>query len=398
MRTSRFFFVASVLAVGVLAGCVSGPSFQGRDRGRIPPDQESLFEAAKAAYDRGAYGESENLFEKIISSYPGSPLLMETQWLLGRSYENRGDWQRALVQYRSYQANFPKGPRAEEARLRMEMIEGIRRRQTRPTETPALFGVELTGKESVEDLQSFRSRGVNAVLIDDSAVGSGSGSDTINGLRSEGFLVMAVLRFNPADLFGVDTRLRIQERLIEFGALKMDGVLFDAEPVPASDWYRPEILRLASDAFGVSIDQNALHGDPALYWKWAGWRGRQVAQRLLDAVEPVRSARLPFYWGVVFPPEAITAPNQFLAESGLDLLEAKNTGADYFGIRTENREDAPMILQKARDLIGEARRVAMVMHRTGGDIRPSFARGAGGSVLFLTDGGTSQGGLTKNLP
>ena len=398
MTDLKIVLTGLIVSVALLQGCASNPPARDRFRDRPSADQKSLFESGMSAYDRGDFEASERLFEEMISGYPGSPLLMESQWMLGRSYENQGNWQRASVQYRSYTVNFPKGPRAEEARVRMEIIEGVRRQALGKPETPFLYGVEVQEGDAERAAGSYRAAGVNTVLIDGGADGGKIARDDISEYQKNGFRVIAIIRFSAPDLFEDAARIRLQEQLVEFGALNMDGVLFDADSVSAPDWYRPEILNLVSESFGTAVDENVLHENPALFWRWAGWKGRNVIQILREAVEPVRRVRSPFYWGIVVPAEAITVPNQFLAESGLDLLEAKNGGADYFGIKAGKDENGVMVLAKAAELIGDSQRVASVLQRpadTGTLIPPIETEW---SILYLSDASPSQDGLTKNLP
>jgi hypothetical protein len=97
-----------------------------------------------------------------------------------------------------------------------------------------------------------------------------------------------------------------------------------------------------------------------LFWKWAGWKNREVLNRLAGVFKTVRGRYPDMDFVRVVPPFAVTQPHLALARSGLDLLEEKQHGFDYFGIALsfDPRRDNPFVLlDRLVEQIGDPKRV-----------------------------------------
>lgn len=105
---------------------------------------------------------------------------------------------------------------------------------------------------------------------------------------------------------------------------------------------------------------------------------------LKETVAPILNIRTDFYWGIVFPSEAITSPHQAVAQTGLDLLEAKRHGVDYYGIRAMDHQSNKTFLEKAKDLIGNPNRIVIVGTLSEVEQQMSFHRLLNHGLLHLT--------------
>ncbi|HEY4485893.1 MAG TPA: tetratricopeptide repeat protein, partial [Nitrospiria bacterium] len=77
------------ILVVLLPGCLSA-------RGRpispppAPAEQQILIDEGLAVFRNNDWPEAVRRFQEIIARFPGSPLLAEAQWMLGRSHEAAG--------------------------------------------------------------------------------------------------------------------------------------------------------------------------------------------------------------------------------------------------------------------------------------------------------------------
>ena len=118
---------------------------------------------------------------------------------------------------------------------------------------------------------------------------------------------------------------------------------------------------------------------------------------LKELMAPVFTAHSDFYWGIVFPPEAVTSPHQALAQTGLDLLEAKQQGLDYFGISAVEDQPSETLLAKARDFIGDPARILVIVNLPDPEtLRLQPLKPSDYGILYLKAHPSSSTVLTKN--
>lgn len=65
---------------------------------------------ARAHFDAGRYGVAVRLLRHFLELHTHSPTIPEARWLLGRSYEELGEWHAALAQYRLVAAEATRPP------------------------------------------------------------------------------------------------------------------------------------------------------------------------------------------------------------------------------------------------------------------------------------------------
>jgi len=81
---------------------------------------------------------------------------------------------------------------------------------------------------------------------------------------------------------------------------------------------------------------------------------------MAEIIKAVRNRYPSVEWVRVVPASAVTQPNVALARSGIDLLEEKLHGFDYFAIAVsaDSRPDNPLVvLDRMVDLVGDPMRV-----------------------------------------
>jgi hypothetical protein len=316
-------------------------------------------------YEEGEFKQAEKIFQDFIVRHPGSPYLMEAQWMLGQTYERQGNWKRALLEYESLISNFRDNQHVVEARIRIELLREFIRHDVREKDYPILLGITVTDIRSFQSkIKKYRTQGYNTIVIDTEMTGKHLKIKAlipfISMAHKKGFYVLARINIQTKDLFELRLQNNLKHHLIDIAVTGMDGVLFDG----FSSFPNEELDRKAMDLFlrdsDLKLKPEIVLDDPTIYWRWVGWRGREVMRILKETVVPILNTRTDFYWGVVFPSEAITSPHQVVAQTGLDLLEAKRHGVDYFVIRAMDHQSKKIFLEKAKDLIGNTNRTVIV--------------------------------------
>ncbi len=361
-----------VAALGLLiVGCIAGkpPSIPPLP---MDPMQQSILESGIAAYDEGEYDQAIKIFQGLIAHYPGSPLLREAQWLLGRTYEQRGDWKPALLEYESLLWNFPQNPYRVEAGLRVEFLEELLHQEAEEKSYPVIRGLEMTDQQVLpSQLAAYRTQGFNTIVvgidISERAPLTQTAAEMVSTAHREGFYVFARVKIRPMNLFEPAAQIHLKRTLIEIAVSGMDGVVFDEFVTLAEEGFPRTTVEPFNRDFKLNLEPKDILENPSAYWQWAGWRSRKLMKILNEAVKPVLATRSRFYWGIVFPSEAIAVPHQVMAQTGLDLLEAKQQGLDYFGISAAEDRPARTLLEKARDLIGDPTRMVVIVNSSGSE-------------------------------
>jgi hypothetical protein len=316
------------------------------------------------AYDHLQYDVAEKSLQSLIVLYPGSPLLEDVQWMLGQTYERRGDEARALSEYRTFHSNYPESPRRAEAELRINLLQAML--QNRPPKKTHRFirGIELEGKLPAglsltsSEVENFRSRDFNALVL---AVDINDNNINLLDVPSDkNFWLILRVVVAPDDLFRIETRKSLTSSLEHWAEEGIQAVFFDIQKKFSRGDIPVELRERFVDEFRPEGGVKAPIDKPSLRWQWLGWRSREMMRIMKDLIHPILEKHPHFDWGILFPIETVTTPHLAMADTGLDLLEAKRLGVDYFGIRgTDGRLD-PDLVAAVSDRIGEPVRIVLV--------------------------------------
>lgn len=387
----------------------------------IPVVQRNAFEEGMKAFRSRNYGAAVLKFQAVIGRFPGSPLLEEAQWMIGKSYEADGAFERALNEYRSFLANFPASSHRYEATLRIDFLDGVLRERTVRRSFEPHVGILLNGDpgtatarlenampfDSMDGirtvvLKGYGSRGVffrtdQALVVDESISGA------VRAAHARGFKIWVTLparhlpwfkvpaderdlRYDPVqrrmaptaalDLFNPTTLNRLERFFLDFAATGADGIVVDEDPwIDSWEGFGPAAQAGFLQDFGEPLRPDRLISVPAggrktdlgpesvgtpLFWRWAGWKNREVLNRLAEVIKRVRGGYPGLDWVYIVSADSVMRPSLALARSGADLLEAKQHGFDYFGIALplhSKRGDSLALLNRLVELIGDSKRV-----------------------------------------
>jgi len=373
------------------------------------------------AYEQEDYGKAVRLFQAVILRFPGSPLLAEAQWMTGKSYESANEIERAAREYRSFIDNFPKSAHQYEAALRLDFLDEVLQRQRGKKPFRRHVGVALPGdpektvgrwEKPLADLpiegarvvviQGFGADGVyfktnRAAVIRDAV------ADVVQAAHRRGYKVWVRipvrhlpwfkvpeeerdLRYDPVrkrliptdalDFFNPATLERLAQFDLDLAATGMDGFVIDEDPLIGpweglspraraafdldfGEGLQPDRLIALAESANRKVSAPELSGTP-LFWKWTGWKNRQIVGQMAGVMKKVRDHYPLVDWVRIVPVSAVTQPQVALARSGIDLLEEKLHGFDYFAIAVsaDSRPDNPLVvLDRMVDLVGDPMRV-----------------------------------------
>lgn len=334
------------------------------------------------------------LLERWLRTYSRSPLAREAHWWLGRSYEQAGDLDAALVQYR----------RVVQAGEDSELVSAARSRIT-ALERPAAGPPRLAGKQTALGLPAQRlpqppllegwlralaKAGVTTVVLEagteetrsPQSGGAPTGpagvyfrtdwaltiQDTIGQLvplaHRQGIAVYVTV--NPWLMAWVDPELgwqaeahdavsgqskpspfldlfhpAFQEYLVglltDLAGSGADGVLFRAPPGADPNERLSRFAREAVERdFGVRLDSESLRGGQRGYapevWHWLGWESRQSVKVLARLAQAVRKRSSAMQVGLELHEETVTEPVAALVRYREDVLEARQSAWDFYVI------------------------------------------------------------------
>ncbi|HUK57049.1 MAG TPA: outer membrane protein assembly factor BamD [Nitrospiria bacterium] len=431
-----------------VAGCVT-PRPAAVATVPIPSVQLEALDEGMKAYEERDYTKALKLFQSVILRFPGSPLLEEAQWMIGKTYESSNEFGRALAEYLSFTANFPNSAHRYEAELRIDFLKGMLRQQKGERFFRRYVGVVLSGDPQAavgrldRALQDVPAEGTRVVVLqgygpggvyfktDQASVIREATGDAVRSVHRRGDRVWIRIpirnlpwfkapgaerdtRYDPVrkrleptdalDFFNPETLGRLERFYLDLAAAGPDGFLIDEDPL-IGPWegfsptaraaflldfgevLRPDRLIAASDPPGRKAPAPESAWTP-LFWQWTGWKNRQVLSHMAEIIKAVRNRYPSVEWVRVVPASAVTQPNVALARSGIDLLEEKLRGFDYFGIAVsaDSGPDNPLVvLDRAVDLIGDPKRVIALVPMTQAQWAVSHSGDFQGAGLLLTE-------------
>jgi tol-pal system protein YbgF len=86
--------------------------------GDPPTTDQSLYEAAKKAFDAGNYTEAREGFEKLLTDHPASPRADNAQFWIGETYYLEKWYEKAILEYQKVIENYPSGNKVPAALLK----------------------------------------------------------------------------------------------------------------------------------------------------------------------------------------------------------------------------------------------------------------------------------------
>ena len=369
------------------------------------------------AYEERDYGKALRQFQSVILRFPGSPLLEEAQWMIGKSYESANDFDRALKEYQSFNLNFPNSAHRYEAALRIDFLEEVLQRQRGQRSFQRYVGVILSDdpgnavggwEKAFEDIPIEGPRvvviqgyGPNGVYFktQQASVIRETVTEAVKAAHRHGYKVWVHipvrhlpwfkvpgeerdLRYDPVrkrleptdalDFFNPSTLERLEQFDLDLAATGLDGFVIDEDPL-IGPWegFSPKAQAAFLLDFGERLEPDRLipvagsagrvipgpesSGTP-LFWKWTGWKNRQILGHMAEIMKAVRSRYPTVDWVRVVPISAVTQPQVALARSGIDILEEKTHGFDYFAMAfsAEAGPDNPfVVLDRMMNLIGD---------------------------------------------
>jgi hypothetical protein len=446
MMNPRLPGVGLVLLL-VLAGCAVHRPSPVAPPAPIPAVQRAAFEQGMKAFQDRDYEKAVRLFQDVIVRFPGSALLEETQWMIGKSRETNNDVDRAVNEYQSFLTNFPSSPHRYEATLRIDFLETILRRRTVQRSYTRHVGIRLQGDPEKAaarwetELSAVTVEGTRTVILpgygangvyfktDQAPVLNETMAGAVKAAHARGLKLWVRLparhlpwfklpgeerdlRYDPVrkklvptaalDLFNPMTLDRLKRFYLDLAATGADGVVIDEAPfIDAWEGFSPAAQAAFLQNFGEPLDPGRLllpsagigkadwtpesSGTP-LFWQWAGWKNREMLDRLAELFASVRERYPGLDWIRILPPDAVTQPHMALARSGTDLLEEKQHGFDYFGIALSfdlKRDDPAAVLDHLIELIGDSKRVfVLVPWAEGGRAASRLNDFQGAGLLF----------------
>jgi hypothetical protein len=420
-----------------VAGCAKPPAAHGPPLMLAPADpagevQTRLLQDARAQFAEGRYETATRLLRRLIDRYPRSPVLLDARWWLARSYEQTGELEAALDQYRLVAWSAGDPGLARQAAGRIAELEPLAATLSRSNRTAILIPiVRLPSDPNLEGwLRNLARSGITTVVLeldrnrDADVQATGRLTSPAHRLGLSVFAGISPRRMmaqkqDPAwhdiaydpiqrqlrpseslDLFHPSVQQDLVDLSSALAAAGVDGILFRADaPGPLEGFglsamqaferdfsakLEPGRLYAASDqhvpfpndqapARQDAANQPVFQAYTPEFWRWAGWKSRETP-KVLDRIRRTVQARWPaLRFMLEVHPETVTDPVQALIRYSEDLLEAKQRrfNSYLFGMSDDPSRtfsSHPGLLSRAVEVIGEANRVWIAIPLPAGEL------------------------------
>lgn len=161
------FFLPSIVFFGNTALAFESPFYT--DLGQM--------NYARFLMHGGEYRTAAREFERVIESFPGSPVLVEAQFGLSEAYYMAGLYDKAEVQYRQFVRNFGESPLAGKALVRLDELGWMRVKRLPTIPLPEAPFRQVKGLKAVQ-VMLFEGRTIEEVEGELKGLGS-AGVDTV---------------------------------------------------------------------------------------------------------------------------------------------------------------------------------------------------------------------------
>jgi hypothetical protein len=365
-----------------------------------------LYRQGMSAFSQGNFKQATLLFNEVIEKHVGSYDLAEPQWMLARSLEKEGAYDRALLQYRLFVKNYPDHPHRKEADQRITKLaqqwpqDEIKRsirfaailtfsdRTSTASVDKMLHELEMAGMDAVI-VKVFRNRtraaspGVfyrtsHAPVIMDRL------TPLISSAERHGLMVLAwmsvrrmdwMLHSNPGwndlrydvstktvipsgslDLFQSDVRESIRLLYQDLASYAIDGIVFgDDLFYETSEGLGQAALEQFGLVFGSAFSPSILDSDvrmisDEIFWRWVGWKSRQVYSFLDGLKEELKKEYPLLRFGILFSDDVLLNPVGALVKNSQDLLEGFTHLLDYYIVSLDFSTDTESSVDSSSDI------------------------------------------------
>jgi tetratricopeptide (TPR) repeat protein len=438
-------FLMAIL--GFIAGCVSTQTALPKTPGSsLESIGRTEFQLAVQEYERGNYSQAILSLMNLIQRYPGAPILAEAQWMLAKSYEAQGDYVLALEEHQRFMKNYPDSDHVYEAKLRADVLRQIVKPPALPGSRGTTRAVQFASPAFVNQktfestIQMLSRNGINALIIsvnqsadplpgvffktDQAPVIQdllGSSLALANSYKMRVFASMPLremdwlkdarwmdFKYDPATRrFIISRRLNlwnpaVQEYLLalylDLAAYPLDGLIIE-EPVGYSETegFNEIALKQFNKDFGLSLTSSELYGNGRLtsaFWRWTGWKNRQVMAMLGHLVHELHVRRPQLRIGLAMPKEAVELPKEALVKYGQDLLEANQAEFDFFVFswppKSFRSGDPAVILKRLKDFVPDREKIILRIEPANPDSLNSLPEITDLSLAFVNAGDTFE--------
>jgi len=373
----------SLIVIILLAGCIQPTTRSG------PGNEKGWTELVEGirSFESGRYSEARNRFQKIIESYPGSPLLSEAQWLLAKTYDAAGEKPAAIRELQLFLKNYPQSAHDEEAHLLLFRLEQSDQK------TIAVIWSPLSAQSLEDALRSFHRKANTVIIPVFSNTPGRSGvyfkasnapvlADRLQGwietAHQKGFRMIAAMpiremrwatRSHPewrdrqydskggtlqpiekVDLFNPEVKGMVSQLYRELAQYPIDGIYIGDLSYGIQEGWTPFAMRLYERSFSESIDPGSIvagsidrtregadrDGRGPQFWHWVGWRSRFLSGFVRDLQTETQARRPDLQWGAALPEMVLTQPLRGLSETSIDLLDLKSSESPLYLIFTQS--------------------------------------------------------------
>jgi hypothetical protein len=389
--------------------------------------------AGLLAYDQADYRKAERIFNQIIAGYPGAVFLPQAQWMLAKSVEGQGELERALTQYQLFVQNYPAHPSRSDADLKIAELKEKLFPLPRDRQMHLAVILSLSDQWSTELLdrwmEGLEKAGVDSLVVklfhnDGQSMPSGVFFQTNYApvLTDQLTFLVKAAHGHRLKIFAWMSLRQMNWKINsdpEWADLKYDSHTLDLIPYGSLDLFRPAVhdylTRLYRDLAGYPLDgilfgedlyyrtdeglseparrqysldfgevfqpkvlsQGSLMVSNDIFWRWVGWKSRQVYHFLGLLKEAIRNTNPELQIGLTLSEETVLNPIQALTTQSQDILEAKQLMLDYYIIPVEltNTHDdlirVSQIMTKSHSLLGQVGTVMLKVRIQGSLSRDS---------------------------
>lgn len=398
MKSRAFAHRAPCLILMVIAGlagvspygCVATPP-PSASRPPLPAkDTETeRFTNGMRAFQTGRYKDAAASFRDIIASFPGSPMLMEAQWYLARSYRAAGEHDRAVRELNLLLKNYSNNPHRDEARRLLSQLTSDLKKVVAVTWSP--------DKALKDRLRGVNSPGINVVILELpsnvlEALAAAEPRQAVSNrfnrwiaeARQEKLRVFVKVPFRTLpwaianhpdwrdahvqqgqtkerlDLFHPEVKAMLLQLCRNIARYPIDGIYIDqiAHQMEEGETISARILyeRLFMEKLhltGHSMD-NRKDAIPTQSWRFAGLKSRYMTDLLDDIQTAVHILKPQMAFGVSVPEILLMDPRDGLVQASLDYVHLKAAQFDFYVIteRGAPQEAVYASLQKY-DMLGK---------------------------------------------